>query len=140
MTTIEFFVEGIPKPGGSKTSIYSKKLGRVLTFDACKKNPEWRTAVELFARESYKGQPLTGPLRLTVTFVVQRPKSHSGKNGLLPKAPAFPITRPDATKLLRSTEDALTGILWIDDAQIVEQHVTKTYGDVPGAHIVVSNN
>jgi hypothetical protein len=34
------------------------------------------------------------------------------------RAPARPTGYPDLSKLARSTEDALTGILWDDDAQI----------------------
>ena len=70
-----------------------------------------------------------------------RPKGHyrTGKNALILRknAPEHPTTKPDATKLLRSTEDALTGILWKDDAQIWCQNVTKTYGECPGAQIQV---
>jgi len=36
--------------------------------------------------------------------------------------------RPDVDKCLRSTLDALTGILWLDDAQVVEVTARKLYG------------
>jgi Holliday junction resolvase RusA-like endonuclease len=48
---------------------------------------------------------------------------------------------PDLTKLMRSTEDALTGILWVDDARITDQHARKRYcepGQAPGAQISIS--
>jgi Holliday junction resolvase RusA-like endonuclease len=63
----------------------------------------------------------------------------SGKNAekLKPTAPKFHTVKPDATKLLRSTEDALTGILWRDDAQIARQTVEKSYGERAGAWITV---
>jgi Holliday junction resolvase RusA-like endonuclease len=50
------------------------------------------------------------------------------------------VTRPDATKLWRPTEDALTGIVWRDDSQIIRQLVRKRYcgpGEVPGAEVLV---
>jgi Holliday junction resolvase RusA-like endonuclease len=53
----------------------------------------------------------------------------------------YPTNPPDATKLLRSTEDALTGIVWKDDKLIVDQLVSKNYqrpGIYPGAKITVS--
>lgn len=47
--------------------------------------------------------------------------------------------KPDATKLWRSTEDALTGIAWRDDAQISVQVVEKRYGSQSGALIQISS-
>ena len=75
------------------------------------------------------------PLNLEVDFYVPRPKGHFGKRGLRLSAPAFPTVKPDATKLLRAVEDALTGIVWRDDAQVVEQHVSKLYGEPARAEI-----
>ena len=52
----------------------------------------------------------------------------------------YPITKPDATKMLRAVEDAMTGIAWLDDAQIVRQVVTKRYAECdqkPGANVTV---
>jgi crossover junction endodeoxyribonuclease RusA len=74
-----------------------------------------------------------------------RPKGHygSGKNELTVKnsAPKYPDKKPDCTKLLRALEDALTGILWIDDSQVVRQVVGKSYADTGdakiGAHVFV---
>ena len=45
--------------------------------------------------------------------------------------------RPDATKLVRAVEDALTGLVWRDDAQVVIQTVRKRYGHPERAEIFV---
>jgi Holliday junction resolvase RusA-like endonuclease len=73
--------------------------------------------------------PLDGPLHLSLLFVVPRPRSHRGKRGLLPSAPAYPTTKPDVLKLARAVEDACTKILWRDDAQIVTEDIHKAYAD-----------
>jgi Holliday junction resolvase RusA-like endonuclease len=78
-----------------------------------------------------------GPIGLSVTFTLRRPRGHFGVRGVLPSAPAYPIVRPDCTKLLRGVEDALTGVVWRDDAQVIEQAVTKTYGTPEGVQVVV---
>jgi Holliday junction resolvase RusA-like endonuclease len=140
---ITFFVPGIAKPAGSKRGFALKKggvfTGRVVITDDCKKSRDWKTDVQRAAAEAYNGEPLTGALHLTLRFIVPRPKGHygSGKNAANVKtgAPAHPTTKPDATKLVRGVEDALTAILWRDDALIVTQHVTKRYGDRPGVEI-----
>jgi Holliday junction resolvase RusA-like endonuclease len=73
-----------------------------------------------------------GPVGLAVVFHLRRPKGHfgTGRNADRVKAssPAWPCVKPDCTKLLRGVEDAMTGIVWRDDAQVVEQMVSKVYG------------
>jgi Holliday junction resolvase RusA-like endonuclease len=44
-------------------------------------------------------------------------------------APKTKASKPDLTKLIRSTEDALTGIAWNDDASVVHQVARKLYCD-----------
>ena len=137
----EFWVPGVPQPGGSKKAFMNPRTKRIVVVDACKRNKDWRTSVQASAVDHYDGNPVTCPLSLTVNFVIPRPKGHygTGKNAdkIKASAPLYPAKKPDATKLLRSTEDALTGIIWRDDAQIVEQVVRKTWGEKSGAWIKV---
>ena len=136
-----FFVPGIPRPGGSKTPFRNPKTGKPIVVDASRKNKEWRSVVALTAFEAMKGkEPTRLPVILRVIFYMPRPKSHyrTGKHAgeLKEDAPIFHTNTPDATKLMRSTEDALTGILWHDDAQVVAQMAVKKYGESPGARII----
>jgi Holliday junction resolvase RusA-like endonuclease len=76
------------------------------------------------------------------TFFLERPKAHCGtgrNEGVVkPGAPAYPVVRPDADKLLRAVLDALTGRVWADDAQVVEATARKRYVEQsPHALIVV---
>ena len=45
--------------------------------------------------------------------------------------------KPDVLKLARSTEDALTGLIWMDDAQVWEMQILKRYSEGLGADITV---
>lgn len=140
-TSINFFVPGIPKPGGSKTAFYNKKLGRAMVVDACKKNPQWKADIKVFAKQAYSGPILTGPIRLILEFAMPRPKGHygSGKNAdrLKDSAPPWHIIKPDVLKLARTVEDALTGVIWGDDAQIVIEHLRKAYSAEPGVRVII---
>ena len=138
---IHFFVPGVPQPGGSKRA-FASKSGRIIVMDDCKGNKDWKSTVKVFAQQAFAGKsPLAGPLRLAIVFHLLRPKGHfgRGKNSdqIRASAPMFPTVKPDATKLLRSTEDAMTGVIWRDDAQIVEQIVRKIYSDTTGADVVI---
>lgn len=142
---LKFFVPGVPAPGGSKTGFYNKKLERVMMTPASKKTKPWMQAVAGCVRADYYGEVLAGPLCVDFQFRFLRPQSHygTGRNAGCVKdsAPLYPITRPDRTKVMRSTEDALTGILWKDDSQIVSGDITKIYVERdPGVVITVLVN
>ena len=102
-------------------------------FDANPKAAHWKLVVAQIAAEQFSEGLLDGPL--VATFIVHRvrPKSHyrTGANShLLAKdAPLMPISKPDVLKLARGIEDALTGVLWTDDARICEEHLFKTWGE-----------
>jgi Holliday junction resolvase RusA-like endonuclease len=127
-------VYGRPQPAGSKRAFVNKRTGRAIVVDDAKGSRPWKQEVSGAALDVCAGEPilLDGPLVLTATFYLQRPKGHhrTGRNAHLLRdgAPGYPITRPDASKLLRAVEDALTGIAWRDDAQVVYQIVSKRYG------------
>jgi len=137
-----FFVAGVPKPGGSKRGFFIQKIKRVIIVDDCKKSRAWKDTVAAFAADSWGNRPLLeGVLSVDVEFTMPRPKGHfrTGRHAgeLRADAPAFHTSKPDTTKLWRSTEDALTGIVWHDDSCIADQCIRKVYGDKPGAKISV---
>lgn len=142
---IQFFAPGKPEPAGSKRAFVLKggaHAGRAIITDANAKSKPWQQTVKHCAMSVFTGEPLTGPIQLDVTFTLLRPQGHfgSGKNAdkIKDSAPQFPTSKPDATKLLRGVEDALTGIIWKDDSQVVAQHVFKVYGPRQGAEISIA--
>jgi Holliday junction resolvase RusA-like endonuclease len=132
---IQFFVPGIPAPGGSKRAFVVN--GRAVVTDDAKRNKPWRAAVAQAGYEAHAGPLLDGPLAVSFTFVLTRPRGHYGKRGLKPSAPKHPAVKPDVLKLSRSTEDALTGILWRDDSRTVALTARKTYGEQAGCWVSV---
>lgn len=131
---IEFTVLGIPGPQGSKRHVGGGRM-----IESSKKVKPWREAVkwaafeamERFAERKGVGVAFDGPVRLRIVFTLPAPKG-------LAKKKAHPHTKkPDLSKLVRSTEDAITDSgLWKDDAQVVQMEVAKTYPDyVIGSHV-----
>ena len=90
---------------------------------------------------------MRGPVDVRATFVFPRPKSHylpaNGKRRdpvLRDDAPLWHVSPPDVDKLARSCLDALTGVLWTDDAQVADIHARKVYcgdGTTVGAVVEV---
>lgn len=140
-----FVVHGEARPGGSKRAFPIRKNGRIVkiaTVEDAKGVKEWRGSVAAVAAEAMNGRGLlTGPIEVRLTFYRPRPQGHygTGRNAALVKAsaPAFPATRPDVLKLARAVEDALSGIVYRDDAQIVEELLRKRYGEPARCEIEV---
>ena len=132
---LSLFIPGVPKTAGSKRAfpIWKGRKGETRTFtgrtvlvdttgDAGKR---WRADVRSAVMAERKVLPIeTGSLTVHMTFLMPRPKSHygTGKNANVlkdtaPKAYEH-LQDPDALKLARAVEDALTGVLWKDDNQL----------------------
>ncbi len=137
---VAFFVPGLPQPGGSKKSFQRPGMKFAAIVDANPKAKDWKAIVGWNARMVFKQPPLREPLNVTMTFIRSWRKSDLKKDGTpKPHIQPFPMSRPDVLKLARSTEDALTGIIWVDDAQTVDMHLKKRYGYEPGVRVVVES-
>lgn len=131
---ITFFIPGIPAPGGSKRFVgHSKKTGRAILIDAAgERNKNWRSTVGICASAEMRksGAVFHGPLRVKFDFIMPRRKGDLNSKGQLKaSAPFYHTTKPDALKLARSTEDAMTGIVYNDDAQTAILEISKRYAD-----------
>lgn len=135
--TVSFVAYGIPQPQGSKSARVVR--GRAIMTegfgDTPRRRKEWRMIVADAARQWLKdnGQPtpFDGPIDIYLSFFFLRPPSVSAK-----KRP-FPSVKPDLSKLTRSVEDSMTGLIYRDDAQIVRIVATKDYASTPRVEVRV---
>lgn len=139
-----FFVHGLPATAGSKRAFPIRRkdgsLGVAVSPDNVKSRP-WMSMIAEAARPYFAGPIVAGkPIALRMSFILPRPKSHLKPNGELRRwAPHYPAVRPDCSKLVRCAEDALKGVAWSDDSQVVRLTVDKTYGETPGVMICVES-
>lgn len=143
MSTVSFTVIGKPEPAGSKRAFRHNGTGRMVVVDANRKAKPWQVAVARAGAEAMDGGPLlSSAVELRLTFFSPRPKGHygTGRNAgtLRSSAPSHPTGRPDVLKLARGVEDALTGVCWRDDAQIVDEHLHKHYGEPPRVEVRIA--
>ena len=125
-----FTVDGVPVPQGSMRG-YVVGNHAVLTSD----NPSlgaWRQGVAERARQAMIGQqPYAGPVEVGIDFYLPRPRGHfgTGKNAarLREAAPEHPTKKPDIDKLVRAILDGMTGIVFVDDAQVWSLTAVKHY-------------
>jgi Holliday junction resolvase RusA-like endonuclease len=133
---ISFRVDGVCQSRGSKKPITVPGLRRGLLVDSNPKSVDWMNLIKVYASAAMAGRELfDGALVLRVVFYRQRPKGHFRKDGSVkPSAPAFPDTKPDCSKLMRAAEDALSGVVYVDDARLADSWPSKRFGK-PGCVI-----
>lgn len=138
---LEFTIYGRPQPQGSSKSVPIPWKGhrRGDRCPACKQllantfvtsdNPDlkkWREKVTIAAKEQVRTKDLKQyerdtPVRVDLLFVFKRPKSVRDR--------VHPTVKPDKDKLERAVLDSLTGVLYADDAQVVQGETAKSYGE-----------
>lgn len=90
------------------------------------KTKEFEQRIQKMAREQYKNGPLKDAVSVTVVFIIKRPKSVKRE---------YPITRPDIDNYFKSLCDALNGIAFVDDSQVIEVNMSKKYGELGGIFV-----
>lgn len=127
---ITFSVYGDPLPKGSVKAFTPKGWTRPILTSATKGLKQWESKIASAAQAKADGMLLVGAVSVQIAFYLSRPQS-------MPKKVRLHTKRPDLDKLIRGGTDALTGVLYKDDAQIVSivasKHYTATAEEAPRA-------
>jgi crossover junction endodeoxyribonuclease RusA len=115
-------VYGDPAPQGSKKFV-GMRGGHGMMVESSKKVKPWRQDVKAAAIEALAGgQGIAGPVRVRMVFTLRKPTTSPKRKK------TWPSKKPDLSKLVRSTEDALTEAgIWEDDARVVFLVARKVY-------------
>jgi crossover junction endodeoxyribonuclease RusA len=137
---LTFEVVGHPEPAGSKRTVPTSRDWRVRpgvrwqVLDANANAEPWKRVVANTAKGAMlknRFAMIDGPCFVSMVFRLNRPQSHFRSDGETLSAEGnrntAPAKKPDALKLARAVEDALTGIAYRDDAQIVSEQIRKEF-------------
>jgi Holliday junction resolvase RusA-like endonuclease len=134
---LRFVVFGHPQGKGSKRVLPIRNSAKIVLVDSNRNARPWAnrvadSAAEAMARDK-RSKLLRNAVSVELLFCFLRPKGHygSGRNAskLKPSSPAHMATMPDVDKLCRCALDALTGVVLVDDSQIVELIASKVYSE-----------
>lgn len=119
---VRFFAAGVPAPKGNHRAFVH--AGRAhITEHATKGLTVWLHALSDEARVAMRDAvPLEGPLSLEAVFWLPKPASAPKRKR------TWPIKKPDWDKLARGF-DALTGVVWRDDAQVIRAVIEKRWAE-----------
>lgn len=130
MTGIEFFIPGLPRGKGRPRF----GGGRVYTP---KRTRDYEMAIVDCATK-YTATKLDGPLHLDLLITFPIPTSWPAeKKRLAMQGCLWHQSRPDLDNIIKIVGDALNGVLYDDDAQIVSVSAHKIYSQTPGITVFI---
>ena len=144
---IRFFVPGDPTPKGRpratatiKEEIKMTRYGPIIARRARPRlympsaTIEGEERVRAAFMEKYHVDPATGPLRLEMTAYFKPPKN---LRAAIARGEIYAERIPDGDNLLKLVMDALEGVVYYNDKQIVSWHGKKVYGMPEGVLIII---
>jgi Holliday junction resolvase RusA-like endonuclease len=133
---VTFKVDG--DPVGKQRARYSKRGNFVQTYTP-DKTRNYESLIKEAAIEAMgSSEPLQTPVTLYLYIRAPIPKSSTKKRlEAISKGLEKPIKKPDASNVLKSVEDAMNGVVYKDDSQIVNIHVSKVYSSQSGIDVCV---
>ena len=142
---IELRGEVVPKGAVKTTVVHDRngnpilKNGRAIVRKFTPpRTVEYMGFLRVAAQVAMAGRPpIAGPVEMTMLATMVPPKSWSAKKRERAlRGEIVPMKTPDWTNIGKQ-EDALTGVVFLDDSQVVDGRVHKVYGETPGLTIEV---
>lgn len=115
--TIAIIATGDPQTKGSAKAFKHRTTGKIIVRNDNPKCKAWAEAIAWQARAAMgPRKPIVGLVRVVADFKLTKPRTSKLA------APAL-----DVDKLLRAALDALTGVVFVDDRQVVEAVARKAW-------------
>ncbi|AIM25019.1 endodeoxyribonuclease RusA family protein [Melissococcus plutonius] len=135
MEEIKFIVPGQPVPQGRPR--FARRGKFVQTYDP-KTSVDYKKLVKEVAELNKPESLLEGALSVEIQIYKQSLKSFSKlKRDLFERKELRPITKPDIDNYAKGILDALKGVIWVDDGQVVRLVCDKFYSVSPRAEISI---
>ena len=133
---VMFSVEGTPVPKGRPR--FSRRGNFVSTYTPTKTR-DYESLIAQAARIAMStAEPLKTPVAAYIYITVPIPQSYSKKrSAACLDGSERPCKKPDADNILKAYFDAMNGIVYEDDSQIVSIHATKRYGLIGMVEVLV---
>lgn len=133
---MKIVILGVPQ---SQLRPRATRMGKGVRLYDPKKTADYKKYVRETAALQWEHGILEGALHVKLNVYRPIQKSDSKKNKMKKdKGIIRPVVTPDATNYAKGIEDALNGIIWKDDSQIVDLHVSKFYSEQPRIELEVN--
>ncbi len=136
MSFVVFTVEGPPQGKGRPRF---RRAGNFVTTYTDQKTKSYEATIKAWAQRAISpGSPLEGPVSVDLYIRCSIPVSTSKKRteACLQNA-ELPTKKPDIDNIIKAYLDAMNGIIYKDDTQVVRVSAKKVYSLVPGVDVCV---
>lgn len=129
----------VPGPAIGKGRPRVGKVGNHARLFTPPKTVNYEGLVALAAAQAMQGRPLIeGPVAVSIDISCQIPESWSRrKKQDAVNHVVLPTTKPDIDNVEKALFDAMNGVVWVDDVQVVNVSKRKRYAATPGVRIAV---
>jgi len=136
MMQIIFDVAGDPKGKGRPRFSRHGKFTKVYTDQ---QTLDYEITIKTYAAKAMGSQkPLETAVSVFLYVRLPVPVSYSKKrteaclSGL-----EFPTKKPDIDNIAKAFLDAMNGVVYLDDTQVVDLHINKVYSSVAGVDVMI---
>ena len=129
------------EPVGKGRPRFARRGNFVSTYSP-QKTKTYEDEIRMMAKAAMgSSEPLDTPVTVAIYIRAGIPASFSKQKrkdaleGILK-----PTKKPDADNILKCFLDAMNGIVYLDDKQVVNIHLTKVYAETPAVEIMVKED
>jgi Holliday junction resolvase RusA-like endonuclease len=126
------------EPIGKGRPRFAKRGNFVSTYTP-QKTKTYEDEIRLMAKAAMGGsEPLETPVTVAIYIRVGIPASFSKQKRKDALANIErPTKKPDIDNIAKCFLDAMNGIVYLDDKQVVSLHITKVYAETPAVEVMV---
>ncbi|HCF3424707.1 TPA: RusA family crossover junction endodeoxyribonuclease [Pseudomonas aeruginosa] len=133
---IKFSVDGAPRGKGRPRAA---RTGAGVRMYTPKQTEDYERSIAMAAQKALAGRPLiAGPVLIELRMFHPIPRSWSKKRQAMALiGEVMPTVKCDADNCLKAVCDALNGVAWKDDTQVVNVMLAKRYAEVPRVEVKI---
>jgi len=133
---VVFTVDGIPQGKGRPRF---RRAGNFVQTYTDAKTKTYEEAIRSASGVAMgSASPLEGPVSVDLYIRVPVPQSYSKtRRAMCLEAVERPLKKPDIDNVIKAYLDAMNGIVYIDDTQVVRVSAKKTYSSVAGVDVCI---
>ena len=134
--SVSFFVPGQPVGKGRPRAF---RTGKGIRMHTPEKTASYESLVATAAHGAMRGAtPIQGACHVQMDIRLMVPLSWSArKRNQALDGQILPTKKPDMDNVLKAVFDAINGIVWQDDVQVIQVQASKRYSAIPGVAVVI---
>lgn len=135
---MNYVVEGTPVGKGRPKFA---RRGKFVSTYTPTKTRTYEDTIKVAARQAMTIEPLQTPVTVFVYISVPIPASYSKKRKQACLS-GFekPMKKPDIDNVSKCFLDAMNGIVYVDDVQVISLHMTKVYSTIGMVEVMVKED